>query len=398
MNMIDCRSESNVSTAIDTVLLKVVSRCNLDCKYCYVYHLGDDGWRYQPKRMSDAVQNAVVQQLSELYSHQKRPFSVVLHGGEPLLLGHRNLRKLCHRLRTALPKPCGIHIQTNGVLLTDRVIDIFVQYDVGVSVSLDGSAEVNDKFRVDHRGNGSHSLVIEGIDRLIAREDARPLFAGILSVIDPSSNPSCTYFSLKATGTPSMDFLVRDGNHDRLPYLKSDIDSIEYGVWMAGLLDVYLSDPDPPRIRIFDDMLRLILGGNSTKEGIGNNDYGILVIESDGSVNKNDTLKVAFNRADCFKMHSWSVLSDNIVEIVHSPAFAEYYRQSRPTATTCHKCPEYNICGGGMVAHRWSSERGFDNPTIFCADQKYLIGHMREWIKRSAIAQSSKGVINGRLD
>ena len=36
---------------IDTVLLKVASRCNLDCSYCYVYHMGDDGWRYQPKLM-----------------------------------------------------------------------------------------------------------------------------------------------------------------------------------------------------------------------------------------------------------------------------------------------------------------------------------------------------------
>ena len=31
-----------------------------------------------------------------------------------------------------------------------------------------------------------------------------------------------------------------------------------------------------------------------------------------------------------------------------------------------------------MVAHRWSGERGFDNPTVFCADQLLLIGRMRE--------------------
>jgi uncharacterized protein len=30
-----------------------------------------------------------------------------------------------------------------------------------------------------------------------------------------------------------------------------------------------------------------------------------------------------------------------------------------------------------MIAHRWSAQRGFDNPTVFCADQKYLIGRMR---------------------
>lgn len=30
-----------------------------------------------------------------------------------------------------------------------------------------------------------------------------------------------------------------------------------------------------------------------------------------------------------------------------------------------------------MVAHRWSETRSYDNPTIFCADQRHLIAKMR---------------------
>jgi uncharacterized protein len=33
-----------------------------------------------------------------------------------------------------------------------------------------------------------------------------------------------------------------------------------------------------------------------------------------------------------------------------------------------------------MQTHRWSAARGFDNPSVFCADQQLLIGRMREWI------------------
>ena len=122
------------SSVIDTVLLKVTSRCNLDCAYCYVYHMGDAGWRAQPARMPDAVQRAAVRQLANVHAHQGRPLSVVLHSGEPLLLGAERLRDLCGRLRSALPAPCGIHVQTNGVLLTDEVIDVCVRFDVGVSI------------------------------------------------------------------------------------------------------------------------------------------------------------------------------------------------------------------------------------------------------------------------
>lgn len=380
-----------VSTIIDTVLLKVASRCNLDCNYCYVYHMGDDGWRAQPKRMPAAVQQATVRQLADLYVHQRQPFSVVLHGGEPLLLGADGLRAFCSRLRSALPAPCGVHVQTNGVLLTEEIIDIFVRFDVGISVSIDGPRDLHDRFRLDLQGRGSYDRVLEAIGRLTARSDAHPLFAGVLAVIDPGSNPGSVYASLKATGAPSLDFLIRDGNHARLPPGKVSVDSTEYGRWMVGLLNVYLRDPEPPRVRILDDMLRIILGGQSRKEGVGVNDYGILIIETDGGINKNDTLKVAHPGADRFRRNSWSILSDSLLDVVRSQSYADYYRQQRPTARACRACPELNVCGGGMVAHRWSEDRGFDNPSVFCADQLLLIRCMREWIARHEAAGRTEG-------
>ena len=34
---------------IDTVILKVVAPCNLNCSYCYEYNMGDDSWKFKPK-------------------------------------------------------------------------------------------------------------------------------------------------------------------------------------------------------------------------------------------------------------------------------------------------------------------------------------------------------------
>src|SRR3954454_1160948 len=90
------------SQDIDTVLLKTASRCNLDCTYCYVYNMGDDGWRSQPKRMSAAVIDAVIDQVGRLSHVQDHPVSVVLHGGEPLLLGLGPLTHLVGGLRESL--------------------------------------------------------------------------------------------------------------------------------------------------------------------------------------------------------------------------------------------------------------------------------------------------------
>lgn len=368
---------------VDTVLLKVASRCNLDCSYCYVYHMGDDAWRDQPKLMSQAVVEKVAASLGAQYRKQQTPFSVVMHGGEPLMLGGKRLRAICDALRAELPHPCGLHIQTNGVLLSDELIDILVAYDVGVSVSFDGPEQVHDGFRVDHQDRGSHARVLAGIARLAARSDAFPLFAGVLAVINPESEPFEVYQSLKATGAPNLDFLVRDGNWDSLPFGKQSASSIEYGDWLARLLKHYLADATPPRIRILDDMMRLLLGGASQKEGVGNTDYGILVIEANGRIDKNDTLKVAHPGADRFE-RPWSILRDTLDTFLASPGYEAYFDQQRRLSATCAACPDRPVCGGGMVAHRWSRANGFDNPTIFCADQQHLIAEMRGVLRQLA--------------
>ena len=75
-----------ISVKIDTVLLKVASRCNIDCDYCYIYRLGDQGWARMPKVMSSETIDAVISSLTDLANTQGSGFAVVLHGGEPLLL------------------------------------------------------------------------------------------------------------------------------------------------------------------------------------------------------------------------------------------------------------------------------------------------------------------------
>ena len=364
---------------VDTVLLKTASRCNLDCEYCYVYHMGDDSWKRQPKRMSPEVIAGTIDQLGSLAAAQGTPFSVVMHGGEPLLLGIEATRLLVEGLRHLLPITCGIHVQTNGLLLSDPFIDLFAEFDVGVSISFDGPALVHDRWRGDRRGKGSHRRVSDAIERLRSHPSGTKLFSGVLAVVDPVSDPVETYHALKATGAPGFDLLYRDGNRTKLPYGKSSLESLEFGRWMLSLLHVYLEDQTPPRIRFLDDMMRLLLGGAAYKEGVGLTDFGILVIDTDGTVTKNDTLKVALAEGDKFRKPI-SIVDHDLLAYLASPEYEEYHAMQKPTSATCLSCPELSICGGGMTAHRWSEADGYDNPTVFCADQKFLIGEIRRII------------------
>ena len=360
---------------LDTVLLKTASRCNIDCSYCYVYQGPDTAWRVQPKRMSSVILAAVSDRLVEQADRQRAGFATVLHGGEPLLLGFAGLAALLHDLRVHLnPERHPISIQTNGTLLTRELLDLFAETRTSVSVSIDGPAEVNDLARLDHRRESTYEATMRGIDLLDAHDDREFLFAGTLSVIQPASEPEIVYGFLKDLGSPSMDFLFQDGNHDRLPPGKARFKSKEYGQWLSGVLDLYLADPSPVPIRICDDIIKLCLGGESIKEGRGVNPYGILVVETDGEIRKNDTLRASFDGADRFGS-PWNVTSTPLSAVLASQEYIAYTTMQIPESDVCRSCDLLTVCGGGMPLYRWSAERGYDNPSVYCHDHKTLIRH-----------------------
>jgi uncharacterized protein len=202
-----------------------------------------------------------------------------------------------------------------------------------------------------------------------------------LAVIDPTSEPQEVYSFFKDLTTPGVDFLYKDGNHSRLPFGKQSIQSIEYGSWMVRLLDIYLDDPNPLPIRILDDMLKVILGGFVSQEGAGITDFGILIIDTDGTLMKNDTLKSTYNGADKFQQPT-NIRDGNLLQFLKSSEFYEYHNSQKSTAEKCLNCDDYSICGGGMKLHRWKEGNSFNNPSIYCEDQLYLIKTMRKAVAK----------------
>lgn len=368
---------------IDTVLLKVASRCNIDCRYCYVYHSADQGWRKQPKKLSKATMDMVIDRLVELRNDQPKSLSVVLHGGEPLLLGKARLRTLLRGLRTVLGKESTIALQTNGTLLDNDLVELMAETRTIVGVSIDGPVAVNNQFRVDHSGRSTFSATLQGIERLQNHPQSSEFFRGVLAVIDPYSSPEAIYDFFKSLKVSSIDFLLRDGNYDNLPYGKNSPNSLEYGRWLARLWDLYVADPDPISIECLDNLVRGMYGGTSTKEGSGVTDYGILVVETDGSITKNDTLKNSYDGADRFS-GNWSVHRNSFSEVATSYEFLQYKASQRTSHEKCIECRFLAACGGGMVLHRWSREREYDNPSVYCSDQMYICSQIENTFKEVA--------------
>jgi uncharacterized protein len=79
----------------------------------------------------------------------------------------------------ALGKTVDTSLTTNATLLREEIIDWIVENDVGVTVSMDGGKEQQDRFRVFNNGMGSYDVVLPNIRMLLDRHRKRPVGARV---------------------------------------------------------------------------------------------------------------------------------------------------------------------------------------------------------------------------
>ncbi len=348
-------------------IVKLNGRCNLACTYCYVYEMADASWRSKPRVMSTQTLDQVASRIAEhAIAHQLPDVEVVLHGGEPLLCGVDFIDDSVSRLRGALPAKTGlsIRLQTNGTLLTTVVLDTLLERGIKVGVSFDGMARSHDARRVHADGRGSHHEVTRAL-RLLATEPYVRVFSGILCTIDVSADPVRTYEALAAFSPPRVDFLLPHANWHMRPIAG-------HGQWLAAAFDRWY-DGAETRVRLFEEIIRLLLGGKSTNEMIGLSPVALIVIDTDGSIEQVDTLKSAFPGAPATGM---SVFTHSFDDALVHPSIAARQIGIRALAESCLACPVHKVCGGGYFPHRYRPDSGFRNPSVYCADLRYLISHI----------------------
>lgn len=362
---------------LDTILIKVSSVCNLNCSYCYVYNGEDLSFKEQPKVMSKETIEKILEALNLQSSKQSQGFAIVLHGGEPLMLGLEKMEYLLTSFRKVFidDNKYPIAIQSNGLLINNEYINLFLKTKTTISISLDGMKNINDIARLDFKNRSSFQQVLNTITSLKKHEN---LLTGTLSVIHPNTSPEEIYNFFKSINIGSANFLLQDGNYNKLPAGKTSFETVEYGTWIKKLIEIYLSDESPTfEIPFIDDLIKVSLGGVSNKEGIGVNNYSILIIETNGEIRKNDTLRSSFNGAD-FLTNRPNIRNTKIDTILNSNEFIECCNLQTSVSQECLECKYVSICGGGMPLYRWSSDNKYNNPSIYCNDHKYYIKFIQE--------------------
>ncbi len=359
--------------AIAGLVVKVVQRCNLNCTYCYMYNHADQSYLNRPRFMSRRIFRRLVERVEEYCQvDPERRVDIVFHGGEPMLMSPARFDDLASYALDRLREKVSLGLQSNATLVTDGWVRVLQKHQVKVGVSVDGPPELHDRNRVTHSGAGSSTEVVKGLRKL----QEGGVFSGTLTVITPGVSGLETYRYLRSLGVTSMDFLLPDCSHDAKEKFYPDCGPTPVADFLLPVFDAWYQEDDPSvSVRIFVDIIRKLLKGEAISEAVGNRPENYLVIDTDGTIQANDALKVT---AEGIPESGLNVLSSSF-EDLHAglPLVKRLLEEGLPLATQCQTCAEREVCGGGTAPNRFSVAKGFDNPSIWCRDLLGLIGHIR---------------------
>jgi uncharacterized protein len=122
----------------------------------------------------------------------------------------------------------------------------------------------------------------------------------------------------------------------------------------------------------------LLLGGASRSEQVGLSPSGTVVVETDGAIEQVDALKSAYPGACATGL---DIRRDELDRALLDPGIVARQIGLDALPDGCLACPVRRVCGGGHYAHRYRAGTGFRNPSVYCADLRLLIDHVRRRVE-----------------
>lgn len=147
--------EPSTST-ITSIKLIVSNDCNLRCSYCYASY-GSYGKKRKVMKPEEAVN------LSKEIANKFPNLSAILFfGGEPLLAVDA-IETICMGFKD---KKVNFLMETNGTIYSERIHKLIEEYNIKVTVSIDGPEFINDVHRKYPDGRGTYTTIVTNVKKL----------------------------------------------------------------------------------------------------------------------------------------------------------------------------------------------------------------------------------------
>jgi uncharacterized protein len=317
----------------------VSNGCNLNCTYCFEHDKTNE-------KLSGDDMKTILDKCYESYSKiddkNKIPLIINFFGGEPFL----NFEVIEYALKYARDQKYNMEfgVTTNLTILTDHMIDVIEEYELGLLISIDGTKEIHDRNRCK-----SFDTVQKNIKRLMEKhlgyllearitlmpQDVTSLLDSIKTVVDMGI--------VNVAPVPVTDTIWNDQD---IINLKDNL-SI---VWQ-WLFDMYNDNDNKKNISIkfIEDYMEKVLTMQSFEDQTK--------VCSAGS---NQTCSIGVNGEimPCHQRHTVNVGKDNLVmgNILEDTDIkpVAFNNMTRNSELDCSTCIAKNICRGGCPSENFT--------------------------------------------
>jgi uncharacterized protein len=202
----------------------------------------------------------------------------------------------------------------------------------------------------------------------------------VLCVLQLGASGLQVHRHLVELGVKRINYLLPDYTRDSVGQVKALFGPTPCADYLLPILEEWWAHGSSElRIGLFWNLARVILGGDSEIDMLGNLPYRYMFVETNGDIEGLDVLRVC---GPSFAATGLHVLRDDFLETYERSEVQRRFIFDGPSLpAACRDCPEAQTCGGGYLPHRFSKARGFDNPTIWCDDMLRLLGRMRELLE-----------------
>jgi uncharacterized protein len=359
-----------------TLLIKpACADCNLDCAYCFYAKKAG----LYPETAAHRMSEAVLQRLIAGYMATAQPQYVFgWQGGEPTLMGLDFFRRV-----TELQASCGRPgasvangIQTNGTLITDDLAAHLAEYRFLAGVSLDGPAELHDRYRVAHDGRPTHARVMAGIDTL-RRHGVEFNILVLVSAANVKHGRQ-VYRYLRDQGflhhqyIPCQEF---DARGEPLPF---SITGRQWGDFLCAVFDEWIKrDTRQVSVRTFDSVLAHWVGEPHSLCQMETDCRQYFVVEWNGDVYPCDFFVQPEMKLGSILDQTWEALQD-------SPVYRAFGERKRNWNACCANCKHLAVCAGDCPKHRPRAGPAPSGLSALCAGWRQFHDHTTGAFRRLA--------------
>jgi len=311
--------------------------------------------------------DSVLQRLIESYmATYQDVYSICWQGGEPTLSGIDffqdvvNYQKKCRRAHSRISNA----VQTNATLIDDDIASLFKRYGFLVGCSLDGPAEIHNRYRRTVSGKPTHGNVMKGIRML----NHHHIPFNILTLVSQSNvtHAARVYRYLKKMGFTYHQYIPCVEYDSSGNPLSCAITGDEWGRFLCDIFNAwYPQDIDTVSVRNFETILSKKTDNINSVCTTGDNCCQYFVVEYNGDIYPCD-----FFVEKSYKLGN--IMEDSWHEIQNSRRYRQFGSQKKHWNKKCQACRHLELCAGDCLKNRFYAGRSPEQLSLLCPGLKYF--------------------------